>query len=101
MRGLVILIAGLFFAAAVHTQIVTKQPVLQGAVMSEKMCQRLEETAERTKEAAPNGAAHGAQVDFAWPYDADEYRALGKYIVVLISAVSQDASELPRQCVYV
>lgn len=47
------------------------------------------------------GGARGAIVDFAWAQDKDEYRALGKYVVVLVSAVSQDAAELPLKRVYV
>lgn len=84
-----------------QAQIVSQSPVSQGSVTPEAIGKRLEDTAERTRKASPNGGARGAIVDFAWAQDADEYRALGKYVVVLISAVSQDAAELPLKRVYV
>lgn len=46
-------------------------------------------------------AARAAFVDFAWPADAAEYKALAKHVLVLITAVSQDPQELPVRRVYI
>lgn len=101
MRIPVLYLAILLLAPPAYGQVVTKNPVSNGAVTPETIGKRLNETAERTRKAAPNGAARGAVIDFAWPQDAKEYRALAKYVIVLISAVSQDARELPLRRVYV
>jgi hypothetical protein len=55
----------------------------------------------RTKEQAPKGAARGSSIDFCWPSSAEEYQAIGKYVLVLVSVVTQDAAELPLRRVYV
>jgi hypothetical protein len=101
LRLIVPLLALLLLPATAHAQMVSQSPVSQGSVTPEAIGKRLEDTAERTRKASPSGGARGAIVDFAWAQDADEYRALGKYVVVLISAVSQDAAELPLKRVYV
>jgi hypothetical protein len=104
MRSFAVLFASLFFAlnaAADDVNIVSKQTAEQGSVTPEEIGKRLNDTAERTRKISAKGAARGAVVDFAWPQDEGEYKALNKYVVVLISAVSQDAKELPLRRVYV
>ncbi|KRQ93901.1 hypothetical protein CQ12_30880 [Bradyrhizobium jicamae] len=91
----------LFLSLAAEAQTLTQRPVSQGAVTPAKMTERLEKAALRTKEQAPKGAARGSSVDFCWPASAEEYRAIGKYVLVLISVVTQDAAELPLRRVYV
>lgn len=49
----------------------------------------------------PKGAARTAIIDFAWPQDEAEYKTLGKYVLVFVSAASQQADELPLKRVYV
>ncbi len=82
-------------------QIAQKNPVTHGSVTPEVIGQRLEDTAERTRAMSAKGAARSAIIDFAWPQDAAEYKALGKYVLVFVSAVSQQADELPLKRVYV
>lgn len=101
MRLIAPLLALLLLSPAAHAQMVSQGPVTQGAVTPEVIGKRLEDTAERTRRASASGGTRGAIVDFAWAQDMNEYLALGKYVVVLISAVSQDATELPLKRVYV
>lgn len=101
MRLLSSLFALLLLAVTADAQIVSQSPVTHGAVTPEVIGKRLEDTAERVRRMSATGGARGAIVDFAWAQDKDEYRALGKYVVVLVSAVSQDAAELPLKRVYV
>jgi hypothetical protein len=91
----------LLVASSASAQIMGKGPVSQHAVTPEKVDQRLEESAEDTRRISAKGAARTALIDFAWPRDKEEYLALGKYVVVLINAVSQEADELPLKRVYV
>jgi hypothetical protein len=100
MRRLLIVTLALFVSATAGAQTLTQRPVSQGAVTPEDMTERLEKAAVRTKAQAPKGAARGSSVDFCWPSDAEEYQAIGKYVVVLVSVVTQDASELPLRRVY-
>lgn len=97
MRSFAVLLASLFFALGAAAE----QTAGQGSVTPEEIGKRLNDTAERTRKISAKGAARGAMVDFAWPQDEGEYKALNKYVVVLISAVSQDAKELPLRRVYV
>ena len=82
-------------------QVTSKGPVTRTSVTPEVINARLEDTAERTRKLSARGAARSAIIDFAWPQDEAEYRALRKYILVLVSAVSQEADELPLKRVYV
>jgi hypothetical protein len=82
-------------------QITSKGRVTQTSVTPDVINARLEDTAERTRKLSAKGAARSAIIDFAWPQDEAEYKALGKYILVLVSAVSQEADELPLKRVYV
>ena len=101
MRRLLIVALALFLSTATNAQTLTKRPVSQGAVTPADMTERLEKAAVRTKEQAPKGAARGSSIDFCWPSSAEEYRSTGKYVLVLVSVVTQDAAELPLRRVYV
>ncbi len=101
VRLIASLFALLLLAAPANAQIVSQSPVSHGAVTPEAIGKRLEDTAERVRKMSASGGARGAVVDFAWAQDQDEYQALGKYVVVLVSAVSRDPSELPLKRVYV
>lgn len=101
MRRLLIVALALLASATAGAQTLTKRPVSQGAVTPADMTQRLEKAALRTKEQAPKGAARGSSIDFCWPSSAAEYQAIGKYVLVLVSVVTQDAAELPLRRVYV
>jgi len=100
MRFLVCLIAALF-AASANAQTLSKNPAATGALTPDEMTSRLEQTAERVRKMSPSGAPRAAQFDFAWAQDEDEYKALAKYVVVLVSVVSRDESELPLKRVYI
>lgn len=93
--------AFLFIVSAAQSQTLTKNPVSTGAVTPDDMSKRLEKTAESVKKANPSGAPRAAQFDFAWAENEEEYKALGKYVVVLVSAVSRDEKELPLKRVYI
>jgi len=99
-RPLVWLLA-LFLSHAANAQTLTQRPVSQDPVSPAVIAERLEKSAIRTSKSAPKGAARGSSVDFAWPSGPEEYRALGKHVLVLVSVVTQDAAELPLQRVYV
>ena len=101
MRRLLIVALALFVSTAAGAQTLSQRPVSQGAVTPADMTERLEKAAVRTKEQAPKGAARGSSVDFCWPSSVEEYRAIGKYVLVLVSVVTQDAAELPLRRVYV
>ncbi len=90
-----------FLVTAADAQTLTKRPVSQNPVTSAEMTERLEKSAIKTAKSAPKGAARGSSVDFTWPSDAAEYRALAKHVLVLVSVVTQDKAELPLRRVYV
>jgi hypothetical protein len=101
MRRLLIVALAFFVATTANAQTLSRRPVSQGAVTPADMTERLEKAAMRTKEQAPKGAARGSSIDFCWPSSAEEYQAIGKYVLVLVSVVTQDAAELPLRRVYV
>jgi hypothetical protein len=101
MRRLLIVALAVFVSTAANAQTLTQRPVSQGAVTPADMTERLEKAAVRTKEQAPKGAARGSSIDFCWPSNVEEYQAIGKYVLVLVSVVTQDAAELPLRRVYV
>ena len=101
MRRLLIVALAVFVATTANAQTLTRRPVSQGAVTPADMTERLEKAAMRTKEQAPKGAARGSSIDFCWPSSVEEYQAIGKYVLVLVSVVTQDAAELPLRRVYV
>jgi hypothetical protein len=105
-RGAFILpvLAGLMLGTPAFAQSTSFQKQAPGAsqhaVTPAEMDKRLEEQAADTKKIAPK-AARVALVDFAWPESEAEYRALGKFIVVLIVTVTQTEQELPLKQLYV
>ena len=99
-RFAVVLLALLLSQTAV-AQTLTQRPVSQNPVSPADMTERLEKSAINTAKVAPKGAARGSSVDFSWASTPDEYRALAKHVVVLVSVVTQDAAELPLRRVYV
>src|SRR3954454_2966224 len=101
MRRLLIVALAVFVSTAANAQTLTQRPVSQGAVTPADMTERLEKSAVRTRQQAPKGAARGSSIDFCWPSSAAEYQAIGKYVLVLVSVVTQDATELPLRRVYV
>jgi len=101
MPRLLIVALTLFVYTAANAQTLTQRPVSQGAVTPADMTERLEKAAVRTKEQAPKGASRGSSIDFCWASSAEEYRAIGKYVLVLVSVVTQDPAELPLRRVYV
>lgn len=101
MRRLILALAVMFLGlASAAAQITTKGPSSDNAVTPAEMNARLEDQAQRVKKIAPR-ADRIALVDFSWPIDAAEYRAAGKFIAVLVVAVSHDEKELPIKQVYV
>jgi len=101
MPRLLVVALSFFLAVTANAQTLTKRPVSQGAVTPADMTERLEKAAVRTKEQAPKGAARGSSIDFCWPSSVEEYQAIGKYVLVLVSVATQDAAELPLRRVYV
>lgn len=101
MRSLICLAALFSLTIAAQAQAVSKNPVTTGALTPGDMAKRLERTAERVKKSNPAGADRVAQIDFAWPQDEDEYRALAKYVIVLVSVVSKNENEFPLKRVYI
>jgi hypothetical protein len=99
-RWLVFLMA-LLLSQPAATQTLTQRPVSQNPVSPADMTERLEKSAINTAKVAPKGAARGSSVDFCWASSPDEYRALAKHVVVLVSVVTQDPAELPLRRVYV
>jgi len=91
----------LLLLSPANAQISSNAPVKQGSVTPEIIAGRLENSAAKALGLSATGAARTAIIDFAWPQDEAEYNALGKYIVVFVSAVSQQADELPLKRVYV
>jgi hypothetical protein len=101
MRRLLIVALALFASTTAGAQTLTQRPVSQGAVTPAEMTERLEKSAVRTTAQAPKGAARGSSIDFCWPSSVEEYHAIGKFVLVLVSVVTQDAAELPLRRVYV
>jgi hypothetical protein len=104
MKSAALLLMSLALAAPAFAQTTSFQKqageASRHAVTPAEMDKRLEQQAADTKRIAPK-AARVALVDFAWPESAAEYRALGKFIVVLVVATSQQEDELPLKQLYV
>jgi hypothetical protein len=88
----------LFLAQAAQAQTLSKGPSSDNAVTRNEMTARLEKLAKRF---TPNGGARSANVDLCWPSSAEEYRALTKYMVVLVSVVTRTKAELPLRRVFI
>ena len=101
MQRLLVFLLALLLSQTAAAQTLTQRPVSQDPVTPADMSERLEKSAIDTAKVAPKGAARGSSVDFCWASDPDEYRALAKHVIVLVSVVTQDAAELPLRRVYV
>lgn len=85
--------AGLLAAFALSTPTTSAQSA--DATTPEKLDSELETRAREMLERYKANAARYIYYDIAWPKDEAEYGAVGKHAVLLVVAVSQDASELP------
>jgi hypothetical protein len=101
MRRFLVWTLALLLSHAAFAQPLTQRPVSQDPVSRADMTRRLEQSAIRTQKSAPQRAARGSSVDFAWASSPEEYRALAKHVLVLVSVATQDAAELPLRRVYV
>jgi hypothetical protein len=101
MRRFLVFLLALLLSQTAAAQTLTKRPVSQEPVSPADVAERLEKSAVRTAKSAPQGAARGSSVDFCWASSPEEYRALAKHVLVLVSVVVQDKAELPLRRVYV
>lgn len=102
--GVSILVLTVFLANASFSQSATV-PIMsdarwhRGAVDNAVMNQEIANAAEKYKQYAP--IARIAFYDIGFPKDKAEFEALNGYGIVLISALSQDANELPLRRAFV
>jgi hypothetical protein len=76
--------------------------VTKGGLTIAAFNQRLEDAARRDQQRyAGSTVDRIVQFDLAFPRDANEYKSFGKYGLLLVSALSHDASELPLVKVYI
>ena len=101
MQRFLVFLLALLLSQSASAQTLTQRPVAQNPVSPADMTGRLEKSAIDTAKIAPKGAARGSSVDFCWASSPEEYRALAKHVLVLVSVVTQDAAELPLRRVYV
>lgn len=101
MKRFLVCLLALLVVQPACAQTLTKRPVSQDPVSQADMTARLEKSAIQTAKSAPKGAARGSSVDFCWASSPEEYRALAKHVLVLVSVVTQDKAELPLRRVYV
>lgn len=87
-------VAGLCAAAALSAMLLSPAAAQQ-PVTPQDMDKRLQERADLIAKVNPQGADRIVIYDLAWPKDADEFGALGRHAVLLISAVTRHAQELP------
>ena len=100
MKSAAVLIATLSIVAfPAFSQHLRKSPATQGAVTPVTMDERLKDLAQDVK-ARNQNVGRVAKIDFAWPQDSEEYLALNKNVLVLISVVTKDEKELPLKRVY-
>ena len=83
-----------------RAQISARGPATQDAVTPQDIDQRLEKRAVEIRQMAPQGADRYVLFDLAFPLDQAEYRAVAKQVLILITAVSRQANELPLRRVY-
>lgn len=82
--------------------IVANPSVATGSLTIAAFNQRLENDARRDRQRyAGSTVDRIAEFDVAFPRDANEYKSFGKYGLLLVSALSHDASELPLAKVYI
>jgi len=76
--------------------------VAKGGLTIDAFNRRLEDAARCDQQRyAGSAVSRIVQFDLAFPRDANEYKSFGKYGLLLVSALSHDASELPLAKVYV
>lgn len=86
-------VAGLCAAAVLA---VLLSPVAaQQPITPQDMDKRLQERADLIVKVNPQGADRIVIYDVAWPKDADEFAAMGRHAVLLVSAVTRHTTELP------
>ena len=97
------MLIALMVLASANAQVVEKGPVTAQPVTVDVMTGRIEQHAQRVLTEYPPGAAvaRSVQIDSAWPRDAAEHRQLHGNSVVLLSAVTHIADELPLRRVYI
>jgi hypothetical protein len=96
MRRVLVGLLTLVLSCAANAQTLTKRPVSQNPVTPADMTERLEKSAIQTA----NTAARGSSIDFCWPSTPEEYQAVARHVVLLVSVVTQDAAELPWRGVF-
>lgn len=101
MKKILIGLLALLLSQGALAQTLSKRPASQGEVSYADMTERLERSAINTQKSAPKGAARGSSIDFCWPSSPQEYLALARHTLLLVSVVTQDAAELPLRRVYV
>lgn len=79
-------------------QAVKSQTEAQDPTTIDSVAQSLENTAHSLEK---SGGLRGSNVQWHSPANATEYRALARYVPILVVVVSQDGSELPLKRVYV
>ena len=85
-----------------QVHVVTDAGVASGGLTIAAFDQRLENDARRDQQRYAGAAvSRSVEFDVAFPLDAKEYGSFGKYGVILVSALSRDASELPLAKVYI
>ena len=85
-------------AAPAPAQTVKSQSEAQDPTTLASVASSLENTAHSLEK---NGGLRGSNMQWHSPANAAEYRALARYVPVLVVVVSQDESELPLKRVYV
>jgi len=98
-RKIFLIAAIIAWAMPALSQELRKSPVAQGAVTPQVMDERLKDLAQDVKSKRQN-VDRIAKIDFAWPQDAEEYRALNKNVLILVTVVTKDEKELPLRRVY-
>ena len=103
-RGTVLLVTtvGLAYAIAAPAvaQFNSPRATLQGPTQATAMDARLENIGKQLAQIKAQ-SARIASFDAAWPVSAEEYKAMGKSGVLLVSVVVRDPAELPLRQVYV
>jgi hypothetical protein len=79
-------------------QTVKSQTEAQDPTTSDSIAASLKNTAHSLEK---NGGLRGSNTQWHSPANTTEYRALARYVPVLVTVVSQDESELPLKRVYV
>ncbi len=93
--------AGALLSQAACAQTLTQRPVSQDPVSPEDMTGRLEKSAINTAKSRRKARQGDPRSISAGLPSPEEYRALAKHVLVLVSVVTQDAAELPLRRVYV